>query len=66
MPRTTTHLTLVPDFHRTPAERWIAAVRREAPVQIVTGDRMPLPRLTLVPDSAESWMRAVRREPAAA
>jgi PIN domain nuclease of toxin-antitoxin system len=66
MPRTVTHLQLVPDFHRTPAERWIAAVRREAPVQIVTGDRMPLPRLSVVPTSAESWVRAVRRQPAAA
>jgi hypothetical protein len=66
MPRTVTHLQLVPELHITPAERWIAAVRREAPFQIVTGDRMPLPRLSLVPTSAESWVRAIRREPAAA
>lgn len=66
MPRTSTHLHLLPEFHRTPAERWMAAVRREAPVQLVTGDRMPLPRLSVVPTSAASWVRAVRREPAAA
>lgn len=66
MPRTSNHLHLVPEFHRTPAERWMAAVRREAPIQIVTGDRMPLPRLSVVPASAASWVRAVRREPAAA
>jgi hypothetical protein len=66
MPRTSTHLHLLPEFHRTPAERWMAAVRREAPIQIVTGDRMPLPRLSVVPTSAESWIRAVRRELTAA
>lgn len=66
MPRTFTQLHLVPEFHRSPGERWIAAVRREAPVQIVTGDRVPLPRLSVVPTSAESWVRAVRRELAAA
>ena len=66
MSTTRTHLRLVPELRRTPAERWIAAVRREAPFGIVTGDRMPMPRLTVVPASAEAWVRAVRREPAAA
>lgn len=65
----TAQLRLLAPIDREPAERWVRAVRRESPVDLVPGVATATAitlRTGARPSPTVTWIRAVRREPIAA